>query len=149
MTSFDNNDFKIHKWKIKEWNTTYYIDIPQDTKLNWTFWNGTAKGLDIFFSDSSIIHAIVDPPTFDTINRDYSPTKLLINYNNLPYKKIDSLAKSIEIGDTTILYGPLDNGNFWKEKCYPRTKVCYLNISKEKIHLFDESINSFRQKRHK
>ncbi|MBL0049225.1 MAG: hypothetical protein IPP32_14155 [Bacteroidetes bacterium] len=146
LTSFVSEEFTLHKWKIKEWNITYFIDIPIH-KVSWIFSNGTSKSMDIIYRDSAVIYAIVDPPGFDTLNRIFSPTELVIRERKLNCFKIDSSSKKTIIADTTIYFGQLSNGRFWKEKCYYRTKICYVNVPKETLNLFEKSISSFRFKR--
>ncbi len=138
-------DLKVFKWKIKDWEKTFYLDRPSDDYLGFRYSSGTAKTMNLYFSDSSSIHILVDPPGFDALDREFIYAKFLLiqRFDVLCTDSITDIDRIVH--ENPVFYGQLDNGNYWKENWKNRLKICYLNVRKEKLDIYERAIFSFRE----
>lgn len=144
---FVSRDLKVFKWKIKDWDKTFYLDRPRDHYLGSRYTSGTAKALGLYFADSSSIHMMVDPPSFDSLNRDFINTKYLLmrEYDVMCTDSITNIDTTSS--PTPTFSGQLSNGNYWKERWENRLKICYINVKREKLDIYERSISSFRNQK--
>ena len=148
--TYTKNDFSVYKWQIRDWKKSFYIDLPKKNFKCMVYWSGTAKSIHFYYTDSSSIHIMVDPPSFDSTDRNFIFAKSAIKQETDLTCIIDSeMTDTIVKHDTTIFQGQLSNGKFWKEQSYKRVKICYINICKDQISLYDKSIDTFRNRRRK